>query len=277
MGRLRDRMIEEMTLRNFAPDTQKSYLYSVARLAKYYGRSPDRLRQKEIRAFVLYLINERKLAPTTVTTVIAGLRFFYNHTLGWDEDKLLLPPRKIIKPLPEVLSPGEVAALIGAARGPKQRLLLMTAYSAGLRVKELVNLTVPKIDPELMMIHIERSKDGKGRYTLLSHRLLEEFRAYWQRYKPGTWVFPNRAKDGPLSRTTAQHIYTQARRTAKIEKGRGIHTLRACFATHLLQAGTDLRTIQLLMGHRSILSTQRYLRLKQHNRDTVSPLDVLDL
>jgi len=172
MGRLRDRMIEEMTLRNFAPDTQKSYLYSVARLAKYYGRSPDRLRQQEIRAFVLYLINERKLAPTTVTTVIAGLRFFYNQTLGWDEDKLLLPPRKIIKPLPEVLSPSEVAALIGVARGPKQRLLLMTAYSAGLRFKESVNLTVQKIDPELMMIHIERSKDGKGRYTLLSHRLL---------------------------------------------------------------------------------------------------------
>ena len=223
MGMLRDRMIEEMTLRNFAADTQKSYLYAVTRLTKYYGRPPTQLKQQEIRAYLLYLINERKLASTTMTTVMA-------------------------------------------------------AYSAGLRVSELVNLKVQKIDPELMMIHIERSKDGKGRYTLLSHHLLQEFRTYWQRYQPSPWVFLNRAKDGPMSRSTAGHIYIRARQTAGIEKGRGIHTLRACFATHLLQAGTDLRTIQLLMGHTSILSTQRYLRLKQQNLGTtVSPLDLLQL
>ena len=278
MGMLRDRMIEEMTLRNFAPDTQKSYLYAVTRLTKYYGRSPDQLKQQEIRAYLLYLINERKLAPTTMTTVMAGLRFFYHQVLRWDQTDLFLPPRRKTKPLPEILSPGEVATLIDAARGPKQRLVLMTAYSAGLRVSELVNLKVQKIDPELMMIHIERSKDGKGRYTLLSHHLLQELRAYWQRYQPAIWLFINRAQDGPMSRSTAGHIYTRARRRAGIEKGNGIHTLRACFATHLLQAGTDLRTIQLLMGHSSILSTQRYLRLKQQNLGTTkSPLDLLDL
>ncbi len=129
-----------------------------------------------------------------------------------------------------------------------------------------------------MMIHIEQSKDGTGRYTLLSHRLLDELRGYWRRYEPTTWVFPNRAKDGPLSRTTVQHIYTATRLRAGIAKGKGIHTLRACFATHLLQAGTDLRTIQLLMGHTSILSTQRYLRLNHQSLGaTQSPLDLLDL
>ncbi len=278
MGMLRDRMIEEMTLRNFAADTQKSYLYAVARLAKFYGRAPDQLSQEEIRSYLLHLINERKLAATTVTTIIAGLRFFYNQTLGWDEQKLFLPPRRKSRPLPEILSPREVTAVIHAARGPKQRLLLMTAYSAGLRVSELINLKVQKIDPELMMIHIELSKDGKGRYTLLSHRLLQELRAYWQRYQSATWLFPNRTQNGPMGRSTAEHIYTQARRRAGLEKGHGIRTLRSCFATHLLQFGTDLRTIQLLMGHSSILSTQRYLRLKQQDLGTTkSPLDLLDL
>ena len=278
MGMLRDRMIEEMTLRNFAPDTQKSYLNSVARLAKFYRRPPDQLTQEEIRSYLLHLINERKLAPTTVTTIIAGLRFFYNQTLGWDEQKLFLPPRRKSRPLPEILSPKEVADVIHATRGPKQRLLLMTAYSAGLSVSELIRLKVQKIDPELMMIHIELSKDGKGRYALLSHRLLQELRAYQERYQPSIWLFPNRAKDGPMGRTTAEHIYTQARLRAGLEKGHGIRTLRSCFATHLLQAGTNLRTIQLLMGHTSILSTQRYLRLNHQNLGaTQSPLDLLDL
>ena len=145
MGMLRDRMIEEMTLRNFAADTQKSYLYAVTRLTKYYGRPPTQLKQQEIRGYLVYLINERKLASTTMTTVMAGLRFFYQQVLRWDQTHLFLPPRRKSKPLPEILSPNEVARLIDAARGPRQRLVLMTAYSAGLRVSELVNLKVQKI------------------------------------------------------------------------------------------------------------------------------------
>ncbi len=278
MGALRNRMIEEMDLRNFAPATQKSYLYAVARLAKHYKRPPDRLNKEQIRSYLLYLSTERKLSPNTMTGFIASLRFFYNETLGWDENKLFIPPRKRPSPLPEILSPNEVVRLIDAARGLKQRVLLMTAYSAGLRVSELVNLKIRDLDSERMMIRVEQGKGRKDRYTILSQNLLTSLRVYWKRYRPSVWLFPNRAKNGPLSRGEAWHIFNQAKKRAGLNKGRGIHTLRSCFATHLLEAGVDLRTIQLLMGHSSILATQRYLRLRQQTLgSTVSPLDLLKL
>jgi len=271
-------MIDEMTLRNFAPTTQQSYLYSVTRLAKYYKRPPDQLDKEQIRSYLLYLINERKLSPNTMTALIAGLRFLYNETLGWDETKLFIPPRKKTSHLPEVFSPNEVVRLIDSARGLKQRVLLMSAYSAGLRLSELVNLELRHIDSQRMMIRVEQGKDRKDRYTILSKILLVELRWYYKRYRPSVWLFVNRAKNGPLSKSQAHRIYNQAKKRAGLRKGRGIHTLRACFATHLLEAGTDLRVIQLLMGHSSILSTQRYLRLRQQTLgSTVSPLDLLNL
>jgi integrase/recombinase XerD len=276
MGILRDRMIEEMKLRNFSAATQKSYLYTVTRLAKYYRRPPDQLDREEIRSFLVHLTTERKLSPNTMTGFICGLRFFYNETLGWDETKLFIPPRKKSSSLPEVFSPSEVVRLIDAARGLKQRVLLMTAYSAGLRVGELVKLKITDIDAARMTIRVKQGKGGKDRYAILSHNLLTELRTYWKRYRPSIWLFPNRAKNGPLSRNEAWHIFNQAKRRAGIKKGRGIHTLRACFATHLLEAGVDLRSIQFLLGHSSILSTQRYLRLQPQNMgSTVSPLDML--
>jgi integrase/recombinase XerD len=276
MGILRDRMIEEMKLRNFSAATQKSYLYTVTRLAKYYRRPPDQLDREEIRSFLVHLTTERKLSPNTMTGFICGLRFFYNETLGWDETKLFIPPRKKSSSLPEVFSPSEVVRLIDAARGLKQRVLLMTAYSAGLRVGELVKLKIIDIDAARMTIRVKQGKGGKDRYAILSHNLLTELRTYWKRYRPSIWLFPNRAKNGPLSRNEAWHIFNQAKRRAGIKKGRGIHTLRACFATHLLEAGVDLRSIQFLLGHSSILSTQRYLRLQPQNMgSTVSPLDML--
>ena len=276
MGILRDRMLEEMKLRNFSPATQKSYLYAVTRLAKYHRRPPDQLDKEEIRSFLVHLTTERKLSPNTMTGFICGLRFFYNETLGWDETKLFIPPRKKSSPLPEVLSPSEVVRLIDAARGLKQRVLLMTAYSAGLRVGELVNLKIADIDAARMTIRVKQGKGGKDRYAILSQNLLTELRQYWKRYRPSIWLFPNRAKNGPLSRGEAWHIFNQAKKRAGLKKGRGIHTLRACFATHLLEAGVDLRSIQFLMGHSSILSTQRYLRLQPQNMgSSVSPLDWL--
>jgi site-specific recombinase XerD len=270
-------MIEEMRLRNFAPTTQKSYLYAVARLAKHYKRAPDQLDKEQIRSYLLYLTAERKLSPNTMNGFIAGLRFFYNETLGRDETKLFIPPRKKSSPLPEVLSPSEVVRLMDAARNLKQRVLLMTTYSAGLRVSELVHLKIRDIDSERMMIRVEQGKGRKDRYTILSQNLLTELRLYWKHYRPSVWLFPNRAKNGPLSRGEAWHIFNQAKKRAGLKKGQGIHTLRSCFATHLLEAGVDLRTIQLLMGHSSILSTQRYLRLRQQTLgSTVSPLDLLN-
>ena len=206
------------------------------------------------------------------------MRFFYNETLGWDETKLFIPPRKKSSPLPEVFSPSEVLRVIDAARGLKQRVLLMTAYSAGLRVGELVSVKITDIDAARMTIRVKQGKGGKDRYAILSQKLLTELRTYWKRYRPSIWLFPNRAKNGPLSRNEAWHIFNQAKKRAGIKKGRGIHTLRACFATHLLEAGVDLRSIQFLLGHSSILSTQRYLRLQPQNRGSaVSPLDMLQL
>jgi integrase/recombinase XerD len=278
MGIVRDRMIEEMKLRNFSAATQKSYLYAVTRLTKHYKRPPDQLDKEQIRAYLVHLTVEKKLSPNTMTGLISGLRFFYNETLGWDETKLFIPPRKKSSPLPEVFSPSEVVRLIDGARGLKQRVLLMTAYSAGLRVGELVNLKITDIDAARMTLRVKQGKGGKDRYAILSQNLLIELRKYWKRYRPSIWLFPNRTKNGPLSRNEAWHIFNQAKKRAGIKKGRGIHTLRACFATHLLQAGVDLRSIQFLLGHSSILSTQRYLRLQPQNMgSTVSPLDMLQL
>lgn len=276
MGILRTKMIDEMRLRNFSPRTQEAYLAAMTGLAKHYMRSPDQLDQDEIRSYLLYLSTERKLSPSSCNVAVSGLRFFYNETLRWNEKELFIPPRKKSVRLPEILSQKEVAQLIHAAVNLKQRLVLMTAYSAGLRVGELVNLKITDIDSGRMMIRVEQGKGGKDRYTLLSRCLLNEMRLYWKCYHPRIWFFPNRKKDGPVDVSLAQKIYNWAKRRAGIQKGRGIHTLRHCFATHLLEAGVDLRTIQLLMGHGSLLTTQRYLQVRQQTLSaTVSPLDLL--
>jgi len=182
MGILRDRMIEEMKLRNFSAATQKSYLYAVTRLTKYYGKAPDHLDKEQIRAYLVHLTVEKKLSPNTMTGQISGLRFFYNETLGWDETKLFIPPRKKSSPLPEVFSPSEVLRVIDGARGLKQRVLLMTAYSAGLRVGELVNLKITDIDAARMTLRVKQGKGGKDRYAILAQNLLTELRQYWKRY-----------------------------------------------------------------------------------------------
>ena len=270
MGILRDRMIEEMKLRNFSAATQQSYVYAVSRLARYHNKSPDQLSKEDIRAFLVHLTVERKISPNGLTGYCSGLRFFYNETLGWDETKLFISPRKKSSPLPEVFSAEEVVRLIGAARGLKQCVLLMTAYSAGLRVSELVNLKITDIDAARMTLRVKQGKGGKDRYAILSQNLLVELRQYWKRYRPAIWLFPNRAKNGPLSRGEAWHIFRSVKRRARLQKGRGIHSLRACFATHLLEVGVDLRSIQFLMGHTSLLSTQRYLRLRPHSWPPVS-------
>jgi integrase/recombinase XerD len=278
MGILRERMIEEMKLRNFSTATQESYVYAVSRLARYHHKSPDQLSKEDIRAFLVHLTMERKLSPNSLTGYCSGLRFFYNETLRWDENKSFIAPRRKSSPVAEVLSPEEIVRLFRAARGLKQRVLLMSAYSAGLRVSELVNLKITDIDPARMTLRVRQGKGGKDRYAILSQNLLVELRVYWKRYRPVVWLFPNRAKTGPLSRGEAWHIFNSAKRRAGLKKGRGIHSLRACFATHLLEAGVDLRSIQFLMGHTSLLSTQRYLRLRPQNVDrALSPLDRLPL
>lgn len=253
MGALREKMIEEMRLRNFSPRTEQSYLSAMVGLVKHYHRSPDQLTQDEIRCYLLYL-KERGLSASSRNVAVSGIKFFYHQILGWNEKQLFIPPRKRSWQLPEVLGQKEVERLLLAAVKHRDRCLLMTAYATGLRVSELVRLKVSAIDSERMMVKVEQGKGKKDRYTILSPRLLEELRSYWKVHRSPTYLFPNR-RGGPLSIDYAQRIYNLAKLKAGIHKGHGIHTLRHCFATHLLEAGVDLRTIQTLLGHNSLTST----------------------
>jgi site-specific recombinase XerD len=249
----------------------------VVGLVKYYRQSPDQLTHEQIRSYLLHL-EERGLSPSSRNVAISGLKFFYHQVLGWSEEKLFIPPRKRTLRLPEVLSPKEVEHLLGAAGKLRDRCLLMTAYASGVRVSELVHLKRSDIDPARMMIRVEQGKGKKDRYTILSPRLLSELRRYKQAYQPVTWVFFGKDRSRPLDVTAAQKVYNLAKHRAGIHKGKGIHTMRHCFATHLLEAGVDLCTIKTLLGHNSLQSTQRYLQIRQHKLgSTVSPVDLLDL
>jgi integrase/recombinase XerD len=274
MGALREKMIEEMRLRNFSPRTEQSYVSAMVGLVKYYRQSPEQLTQEQIRSYLLHL-KERGLSPSSRNVAISGMKFFYHQILEWDEQKLFLPPRKGSWRLPEVLSPKEIERLLCANDKLRDRCLLTTAYATGLRVSELVRLKVSDIDSERMMVKVEQGKGKKDRYTILSQRLLSELRTCWKEHRSQTWLFPN-AKGSPLSIDYAQRIYNLAKQKAQIHRGKGIHTLRHCFATHLLEAGVDLVTIKTLLGHNSLQSTQRYLQIRQHKLTTTgSPLDLL--
>lgn len=278
MSELRNRMIQEMELRRLSANTQEAYLRAVKQLAAHFGRSPDGVTKKDLRGYVHYLLTERRLSPSSVDVAAAGLRFFYSETLGrkWMMD--LIPPRKKPSRLPEVLSTEEVSRLFAATKNLKHRLLLMTTYGAGLRVSEVVRLRPVDIEAHRMMIRVRQGKGEKDRYTILSPRLYGAMRTYWNEYRPGQWLFPGSNRSKPLCYRSASRVYADARDQARIRKGRGLHTLRHCFATHLLEAGVDVRTIQLLMGHHSIRTTVGYIHLTSKRLGaTSSPLDLLDL
>ena len=276
MSELRKRMIRDMQVRNFSPLTQKGYLRSVTHLARYYNCSPDKISTDKVHDYLAYLLIEKKVAVGTYHVIITGLRFFYTVTLKLDKEKVPIPSLKKVTRLPEVLCVEEVERLFNATDYPKQKALLMTVYSAGLRVSEVVNLKVTDIQSDRMSLRVNHGKGGKGRYTLLSERLLQELRAYWKIKRPPVWLFPGRNLHKPMTTRIAQHYYEKAAEKAGINKTGGIHTLRHCFATHLLESGVDIRTIQILMGHSSILSTVRYLQLTSKSlQGTKSPLDLL--
>lgn len=277
MTALRENMIREMQLRNFTDKTQKAYLNAVSGLARYYHCPPDGITPSQIQDYIIYLLSKRKVAPGTTYSILAGLRFFYTVTLGHDEKSVPIPPVKKVTQLPDILSSEEVERLFSVIRNPKHRAILMTVYSGGLRVSEVVRLKVTDIQSDRMMIRIEQGKGRKDRYTLLSKKLLEELRTYWSIKKPPIWLFPGQQKNSHMSSRMAQKIYTKAIKEAGIKRKGGIHTLRHCFATHLLESGENIRTIQLLMGHKSILTTIGYLQVTSKTlQGTTSPLDLLN-
>jgi site-specific recombinase XerD len=277
MTPLRQRLIREMQLRQLAPRTIEAYVAAVAGLAKFYGRSPDQLQLEEVRSYIHHLLAERQLAVNTCNGHAAAITFFYCQVLGQSSFDLRMR-RKHSGKLPEIYSQEELVRLFQAARRRKHRVLLMTTYAAGLRLSEVTHLKPIHIHSERMLIRVEQGKGRKDRYTLLSPQLLQELRDYWQEYQPGEWLFPNRKRTAPMDRGTAQHIFYAVKRRAGLQRGHGIHTLRHCFATHLLEAGVDLRTIQLLMGHRSLNSTAIYLHLTRKRLEQLhSPFDLLRL
>jgi integrase/recombinase XerD len=273
---LREQMIRRLQLERLAAKTQEAYLRAVAGLARYYHRSPDLLSVAEIHSYLHHLLVERKLAWSSCNVAACGLGFFYTKVLGWDSIHLDLPPRTLPKELPEVLSRQEVRRLIEATKNPKHRALLMTTYAAGLRVSEAVNLKVTDIESDRMTIRVDQGKGRKDRRTILAKVLLRELRAYWKILRSPLWLFPGPESERHLSRSSAQKIYHKAKKAAGIVRGRGIHTLRHSFATHMLEDGVDSTVIQSMLGHTQIATTCRYLHVsRRHLNALKSPLDSL--
>ena len=265
-----------MTLRRLSPKTMEAYLRAVKGLAEFHNLSPDKLDSDQILRYLQYLIVERKLAWSTVNQVFSGLCCFYRDCLGREDLGFSIPPRPRIRKLPNILSRNEVFRLIDAADNIKQHALLMTIYGAGLRVSEVVRLKAPHIesDPDRMLIRVEQGKGRKDRYTILSDKLLEELRLYWKCCRPEEWLFPGQKKSNFLTVSSAQKYYNRAKEKAGITRGKGIHTLRHCFATHLLEQGVDIYTIKKFLGHSSIVTTMRYLHITKERIALVkSPLD----
>ena len=276
MTPLRQRMIDDMTVRGLAENTIKSYLSSVHELARHYRRSPDRIGSREIQDYLLFLHENRGLTWKSCNTVRHGLRFFFRITLGLPDPHLYVPGAKQPSKLPEILNHDELVRLFTVATTPKHRALLMTAYAAGLRASELTRLRIADIDSGRMALRVDQGKGNKDRYVPLSPQLLEQLRGYWRRERPEHWLFPGRSRDGSLSRHGPAHIYTAAKKKAGIDKAGGIHTLRHCYATGLLEAGVELTVIQRRLGNSSIRSTMRYLHLAQERTAaTPSPLDLM--
>jgi site-specific recombinase XerD len=267
-------MIRELKLQRKSENTIRSYLMSVSQLAKHFGRPPEKISREEVRDFIYYLINDRKLATGTINTKVAGIQFFYQHVMQQPKFDLHVK-RKRTGRLPDPLSRKEVAKVLDSVSNIKHRVMLMTTYSAGLRVSEVVNLEVKDIHSDRMLIHIRQAKRDKDRFTILSERLLQELRSYWLIDRPSRWLFPN-AKGEAMSRTALQLTFYRAKTKAGITHGHGIHCLRHSFATHLLEAGVDLTIIARLLGHRSISTTSRYLHVtNKHVQGIRSPLDLI--
>jgi len=270
-------MIEDMRIRNLSPHTQRAYVEQVSRFARHFGHPPERLGPDEIRTWQLHLVEEKQLAASSISVAVAALRFLYKVTLKrpWmiEDD---IPTGRQPKKLPVVPSPEEVARFLDAITSPKHRVILTVCYATGLRISEAVSLRPPAIDSQRMVIRVATGKGRKDRYVMLSPTLLKLLRIYWNEARPKEWLFPGDQPEYPISRYAVEAACRQALEQSGLGKAITPHTLRHAFAVHLLESGADLRTIQLLLGHRSLNTTSKYLRIATSKVcATVSPLESL--
>jgi len=277
-------VLEELERRNYTQSTTRAYIRTIEDFARYFKRPPDQLGPEQIREYIAYLFRERKLADNTVNQRVGALRFFFIKTLRkpWSVEETPYPKKRLH--LPVILSQDEVGRLIESALIPFHRTILVTLYATGVRRAELANLKVSDIDSQRMVVHIRGGKGRKDRDVMLSPHLLEELRQHYRRLgrKPAEWLFPggrwHTAAEDPITTKVVWYACREAAQRAGIRKQLHPHTLRHCFATHLLEAGADLRTIQMLLGHSDLKETTIYLHLSQrHLSATASPLDALSI
>jgi integrase/recombinase XerD len=277
MTPLRQRMTEDMQVRNLSPHTRSTYLLQVSLFARHFHQSPEALGPEEIRSYQVYLTNEKKLAPSSILIAVSALRFLYRVTLhkDWTLPDIIPAPKKPQK-LPVVLSREEVLQFLASVPSLKHRAILTTCDAAGLRISEAVSLKPTAIDSQRMVIRVELGKGQKDRYIMLSPKLLDILRHWWRVAKPQVWLFPGDIPGQHITRSSVERVCQEAHQRCRISKPTTPHSLRHAFAVHLLEQGTDVRTIQLLLGHRSLATTARYLRIATNKVcATTSPFDLL--
>lgn len=276
MGEFRDRMERDLQIRGFSPATRQCYVARMKAMVQFFMRPPDELTLEDIHTYQLHLTRDCKVGWSTFNQSVCAIRFFYSVTLNKDWDIQHIPYQKTGRRLPVVLSCEEVSKLFQVVTNLKHRAILMTAYAGGLRVSEVTHLRLDDIDGQRMMLRVAQGKGRQDRYVMLSHRLLVVLRQYWKIYKTRHWLFAGQNPEQPLTRAAVHKFFHKARRKAGITKKISVHGLRHSFATHLLERGVNIRKIQLLLGHRSLQSTQVYTHVARDYLDhTPSPLDVL--
>ena len=274
MDTLREKMLAELQLRGITPRTQTAYLREIAKLENYFNRSPEELGEEEVKEYLVHMLEDRGLSSGTYKYYAAGIKFLYRTTLNRGEvvEKIKYPKAKI--KLPVVLDLSEVRTMLSVMENLKHRAVLTITYSAGLRVSETAHLKVTDIDSKRMMVRVRQGKGGKDRYTILSKTTLECLREYWRAYRPKDWLFEGQKEDSHICYTSIRNIFVEAKERAGITKPVGPHSLRHAFATHLIEAGTSLHHVQLLLGHKSPKTTTVYLHVSKMNLAQVcSPLD----
>ncbi|WP_300465550.1 site-specific integrase [Desulfobacula sp.] len=275
MTELRQKFERHLTLHRLSPKTNAAYMNAVKSLAGYHRQSPDKLTNEQIQDYLHYIIADRKLAWSSCNVQFSGIKRFYKNVLN-RKTKLFIPPRPREKKIFMALSREEVDRILNACQNLKHYTLLLTVYSAGLRVSEVVKLQPIHIERSRKMIRIEQGKGRKDRYTVLSDTLLKTLEEYWRAYRPGNWIFFGKTKTKPMPIETAQKIYYNAKEEAGVKRGKGIHTLRHCFATHLLEQGTRTYILQQMLGHKSIKTTARYLHISNDAiSKVISPVDAV--